>query len=157
MYRVGTGFDVHELVTGRKLILGGVLIEHEKGLSGHSDADVLTHALMDAILGALHLGDIGKHFPDTDAKYKGISSMKLLKKTVELMHENGYDIENADMTILAERPKLAPYRSLIEKSLAEALEIDLERVSVKATTTEGLGTYGREEGIGAQAIVLLKG
>jgi 2-C-methyl-D-erythritol 4-phosphate cytidylyltransferase/2-C-methyl-D-erythritol 2,4-cyclodiphosphate synthase len=154
-HRVGIGFDVHRFEAGGKLILGGIEIPFDKGLLGHSDADVLTHALMDAILGALRLGDIGKLFPDTDESYRGISSMILLKKVSALMREAGYRPENVDMTIVGERPKMAPYRSRIEKSIADALGVAPETVSVKATTTEKLGFTGREEGIGAEAIVLL--
>ncbi|MDR2610947.1 MAG: 2-C-methyl-D-erythritol 2,4-cyclodiphosphate synthase [Clostridiales Family XIII bacterium] len=152
----GTGFDVHALAEGRELILGGVPIPFEKGLLGHSDADVLTHALMDALLGALALGDIGTVFPDTDERYRGISSMTLLAEVMRLVRERGYAVANADMTIIAERPKMGPYRDEIIASLAAALGVDAARVSVKATTTEGLGFAGREEGIGAQAVALLK-
>jgi 2-C-methyl-D-erythritol 4-phosphate cytidylyltransferase/2-C-methyl-D-erythritol 2,4-cyclodiphosphate synthase len=154
-YRVGTGFDAHKLAGGRKLILGGVELPFEKGLLGHSDADVLTHALMDALLGALALGDIGKLFPDTDERYRGISSMKLLAEVTELISEREWRVENVDLTVIAERPKISPYREQITASLAEALGVEPLRVSVKATTTEGLGFTGREEGIAAQAVVLL--
>jgi 2-C-methyl-D-erythritol 2,4-cyclodiphosphate synthase/2-C-methyl-D-erythritol 4-phosphate cytidylyltransferase len=154
-YRVGTGFDAHELAPGRKLIIGGVELPFEKGLLGHSDADVLTHALMDALLGAIALGDIGKLFPDTDERYRGISSLELLAQVVEIIRERGWRVENADLTVVAERPKITPYRERITASLAEILGVESSRVSVKATTTEGLGFTGREEGIVAQAVVLL--
>jgi len=155
MLRVGLGYDVHALVEGRPLILGGVEIPHEKGLLGHSDADVLTHALMDALLGALALGDLGKHFPDTDERYRGISSLKLLGKIMELIEDKGYKVGNVDCIIAAQRPKLAPYIQQMRHNLAQALKTDQENVSVKATTTERLGFEGREEGISSQAIVCL--
>jgi len=158
-HRVGIGFDAHRFKAGQAasgpLVLGGVEIPFERGLEGHSDADVLTHALMDAILGALRLGDIGQLFPDTDARYEGISSMKLLEDVVSRMRAAGYAAENADSTLVCERPKIAPYHAEMERSLAEALGIPPERVSVKATTTEKLGFTGREEGIAAEAVVLL--
>jgi 2-C-methyl-D-erythritol 2,4-cyclodiphosphate synthase/2-C-methyl-D-erythritol 4-phosphate cytidylyltransferase len=154
-YRIGTGFDVHELADERKLILGGVEIPFPKGLLGHSDADVLTHALMDALLGALALGDIGKLFPDTDEKYRGISSMKLLSEVMKLVREHGFGVVNADLTVIADRPKISLYSESIRKSLSAAMGIKAERVSVKATTTEGLGFTGREEGIAAEAVVLI--
>ncbi|MDR1028758.1 MAG: 2-C-methyl-D-erythritol 2,4-cyclodiphosphate synthase, partial [Clostridiales Family XIII bacterium] len=141
---------------GRKLILGGVEIPYNRGLLGHSDADVLTHALMDALLGALSLGDIGRHFPDTDEAYRGVSSLELLDKVKALIERDGWTVGNADMTVVAERPRLSPYIDAIERRLAAALDIPPDRVSVKATTTEGLGFTGREEGMGAQAAVLLK-
>ncbi|SHN52993.1 2-C-methyl-D-erythritol 2,4-cyclodiphosphate synthase [Desulfitobacterium chlororespirans] len=155
MLRVGIGYDVHALVAGRPLILAGIDIPHEKGLLGHSDADVLTHTLMDALLGALALGDLGKHFPDTDERYRGISSMKLLEQVMKLLEERGYAIGNVDCIIAAQRPKLAPYIPQMRENLARALKTDLENVSVKATTTERLGFEGREEGISSQAIVCL--
>ncbi|WP_018214421.1 2-C-methyl-D-erythritol 2,4-cyclodiphosphate synthase [Desulfitobacterium hafniense] len=155
MLRVGIGYDVHALVAGRPLILAGIDIPHEKGLLGHSDADVLTHTLMDALLGALALGDLGKHFPDTDERYRGISSMKLLEQVMKLLEERGYAIGNVDCIIAAQRPKLAPYILQMRENLARALKTDLENVSVKATTTERLGFEGREEGISSQAIVCL--
>jgi len=155
MLRVGLGYDVHALVEGRPLILGGVEIPHEKGLLGHSDADVLTHALMDALLGALALGDLGKHFPDTDERYRGISSLKLLGKVMELIEDKGYKVGNVDCIIAAQRPKLAPYIQQMRYNLAQALKTEQENVSVKATTTERLGFEGREEGISSQAIVCL--
>ena len=155
--RIGHGYDVHRLVndTDRKLMLGGVEIPSELALEGHSDADVLTHALMDALLGAMGLGDIGRHFPDTDDKYLGISSMKLLARVMELVHENGAAVSNADVTVIAQRPKLAGYMEEMRKSLAEALGTDVSRVNVKATTEEHLGFTGRGEGISAHAVVLL--
>ncbi|MGE4273372.1 MAG: 2-C-methyl-D-erythritol 2,4-cyclodiphosphate synthase [Desulfitobacterium sp.] len=155
MLRVGIGYDVHALVEGRPLILGGIEIPHEKGLMGHSDADVLTHAIMDALLGALALGDLGKHFPDTDEQYRGISSMKLLELVMGLLAERGYKIGNIDCIIAAQRPKLAPHIAQMRENLARALHTEVENVSVKATTTERLGFEGREEGISSQAIVLL--
>ena len=153
--RIGQGYDVHKLVEGRKLILGGVEIPYEKGLLGHSDADVLVHAVMDALLGAAALGDIGQHFPDTDPEYEGISSIELLKKVGELLEEKGYIVENIDATIIAQRPKLLNYRSAMAENIAEALHLDVSRVSVKATTEEGLGFTGTGEGISSQAITLL--
>ena len=153
--RVGMGYDVHKLTEGRKLILGGVEIPYEKGLLGHSDADVLLHAIMDALLGAASLGDIGKHFPDTDPAYKGISSIKLLEHVGKLLDDHMYVIENIDATIIAQRPKLASYRPQMEENIAEALHLDPSRVSVKATTEEGLGFTGSGEGIASQAITLL--
>ena len=153
--RVGTGFDVHQLVEGRPLILGGVEIPFEKGLLGHSDADVLTHALMDALLGAAALGDIGRHFPDTDAEYKGISSLKLLEKVKKLIDEEFYQISNVDITLMAQRPKIKSYIGDMTKNIAKILEIDENRVNIKGTTTEKLGFVGREEGIAAQAACIL--
>jgi len=153
--RIGQGYDVHRLTEGRRMILGGVEIPYEKGLLGHSDADVLVHAVMDALLGAAALGDIGQHFPDTDPAYKGISSIELLKKVGELLEGQGYVIENIDATIIAQRPKLAPYRAQMAENIAAALGIEKEQVSVKATTEEGLGFTGTGEGISAQAIALL--
>ncbi len=153
--RVGHGYDVHRFAEGRKLILGGVEIPYELGLSGHSDADVLIHALMDAMLGAAGLGDIGKHFPDTDNKYKGISSMILLKKVKELIEEEGYSLSNADITVVAQKPKLAPYIDQIKKNIALALCTDVSDINVKATTEEHLGFTGRLEGISSHAVVLI--
>ncbi|MDR0817209.1 MAG: 2-C-methyl-D-erythritol 2,4-cyclodiphosphate synthase [Clostridiales Family XIII bacterium] len=154
--RIGTGFDVHAFAAGRKLILGGVEIAYGRGLLGHSDADVLVHALMDAMLGALALGDIGTHFPDTDERYKDISSMKLLAEVVSMIGAEGYTVSNTDMTIVAERPRLSGIIPDIELNIAEALGVGRARVSVKATTTEGLGFTGTEQGIGAQAAVILR-
>ena len=153
--RIGQGYDVHKLVAGRDLILGGVTVPYEKGLLGHSDADVLVHAVMDALLGAAALGDIGQHFPDTDPKYKGISSIALLKEVGALLEKEGYIIENIDATIIAQRPKLAAYRPQMAKNIAEALHLEVNQVSVKATTEEGLGFTGSGEGISSQAITLL--
>lgn len=153
--RIGQGYDVHCLVEGRRLIIGGVDIPYEKGLLGHSDADVLLHAVMDALLGAAALGDIGQHFPDSDERYKGISSIALLKKVGKILQENGYMIENIDSTVIAQRPKLLPYRPQMAENIAAALGIEKEQVSVKATTEEGLGFTGTGEGISAQAIALL--
>lgn len=155
--RIGTGYDVHRLVEERDLILGGVKIEHELGLLGHSDADVLLHAIMDAILGAAALGDIGMHFPDTDAKYAGISSITLLCEVKELIAERGYVIGNIDATIIAQRPKIRPYIEQIRQNIAKALEIAIDQVNIKATTEEHLGFTGREEGISAQAVCILEG
>lgn len=153
--RVGMGYDVHKLVEGRKLIMGGVTIPYEKGLLGHSDADVLLHAIMDALLGAAALGDIGKHFPDSDDKYKGISSIELLRHVGKLLDENNYVIENIDATIIAQRPKMRPYIDEMCKNIADTLNIDVNRVNVKATTEEGLGFTGTGEGISSQAICSL--
>lgn len=153
--RIGMGYDVHRLVEGRDLIMGGVKIPYEKGLLGHSDADVLLHAISDALLGAAALGDIGKHFPDTDPKYKGISSLTLLKHVGELLEENLYVIGNIDATIIAQKPKMAPYREQMRVNVAEALGISVNQVSIKATTEEGLGFTGSGEGISSQAIALL--
>ena len=154
--RVGMGYDVHRLTEGRDLILGGVKIPYEKGLLGHSDADVLLHAIMDALLGAAALGDIGKHFPDTDEKYSGISSMKLLKHVAGLLEENLYIVENIDATIIAQKPKMRPHIAQMEENIASALGIERDRVNVKATTEEGLGFTGSGEGISAQAICALE-
>jgi len=153
--RVGIGYDVHQLQAERKLVLGGVQIPFEKGLLGHSDADVLIHAIIDAMLGALALGDIGKHFPDSDDRYKGISSMELLEKVFKLIHQKGWHIGNVDSVIMAEKPKLGTYIQEMIGNIAENLQVDPVQVSVKATTTEKLGFIGREEGIAAQAIVTL--
>lgn len=154
--RVGMGYDVHRLTEGRDLILGGVNIPYEKGLLGHSDADVLLHAIMDALLGAAALGDIGKHFPDTDPTYKGISSLKLLEHVGRLLEDQLYVIENIDATIIAQRPKMAPYIDAMRKNIADALHIAVEQINVKATTEEGLGFTGRGEGISSQAICALE-
>ncbi len=153
--RIGSGFDVHRLAEDRELILGGVRIPFEKGLLGHSDADVLVHALIDAILGALCLGDIGQLFPDSDEAYRGADSVKLLVSVVGLMEERGFEIGNADLTVIAERPKMAPHIAAMRRNIASALNTAEENVSVKATTTEKLGFTGREEGIAAFASVLL--
>ncbi len=153
--RIGHGYDVHKLVPSRKLILGGVEIPYEKGLLGHSDADVLTHALCDALLGAMALGDIGKHFPDTDPKYKGANSIELLKEVSSMVKANCKALQNADITVLAQAPKLAPYIEKMRENLAEALQEDIEKISVKATTEEGLGFTGEGKGIAAHAVVIL--
>jgi 2-C-methyl-D-erythritol 2,4-cyclodiphosphate synthase len=155
MLRIGHGYDVHRLVVDRKLILGGVDIPYEKGLLGHSDADVLLHAIADAILGALALGDIGKHFPDTDPAYKGASSIKLLSHVAALAFERGYRVGNLDATIVAQRPKLAPHIEAMRANLAATLETEVGRINVKATTTEELGFAGRGEGIAAYAVVIM--
>jgi 2-C-methyl-D-erythritol 2,4-cyclodiphosphate synthase len=154
--RVGQGYDAHRLAEGRRLILCGVEVPHDRGLDGHSDADVAVHALMDALLGALGLGDIGGHFPDSDPAYKGISSMKLLDAVMEKITAAGFRPINADVTILAQKPKLAPYIPAMAENLASALQLPLSCVNVKATTTEHLGFEGREEGISAQAVCLLQ-
>ena len=153
--RIGMGYDVHRLVEGRELIIGGVKIPYEKGLLGHSDADVLLHAIMDALLGAAALGDIGKHFPDTDPAYKGVSSIKLLEKVGELLEENHVFIENIDATIIAQAPKMRPHIDTMRENIAKALLIDVGQVNVKATTEEGLGFTGSGEGISSQAICLV--
>lgn len=155
MIRTGIGYDVHALAEGLPLWLGGVQIPHSKGLVGHSDADVLIHAICDALLGAAALGDIGKHFPDTDPRYKGIDSKVLLKHVCALLRERGYEIGNVDSILCAQRPKVAPYIASMRTTLAECMGIAVDCVSVKATTTEHLGFEGREEGISAQAIVLI--
>jgi len=156
MIRIGYGFDVHKLTEDRDLFLCGEKVEYEKGLLGHSDADVALHALCDALLGAAALGDIGKHFPDTDEKYKGISSIRLLKEVMRLIREKGYKAVNADITISAQKPKLAPYIQKMRQNVADAMETDVDFISVKATTTEGLGFEGRGEGISASAVVLIE-
>lgn len=153
--RIGTGFDVHQLVEGRKLILGGVEIPYEKGLLGHSDADVLVHALMDAMLGAAALGDIGKLFPDNDDRFKGISSMKLLEEVGRVLKEKGYTLGNADVTVICQRPKLAGYIDEMRRGIAQVLDVETDRISIKATTTEKLGFTGRGEGIAAEAVCIL--
>ncbi|MDB1939669.1 2-C-methyl-D-erythritol 2,4-cyclodiphosphate synthase [Clostridium tertium] len=154
--RIGLGYDVHRLVEGRDLIIGSVKIPYEKGLLGHSDADVLLHAIMDSLLGASALGDIGKHFPDTDEKYKGISSIKLLEEVGKLLLNNGYSINNIDSTIIAQKPKMAPFIQQMRENIANALNIDLMQINVKATTEEGLGFTGNGEGISSQSICLLE-
>ena len=154
--RIGMGYDVHRLAENRKMIIGGVEIPYEKGLLGHSDADVLLHAIMDALLGAAALGDIGKHFPDTDPAYEGISSMKLMEKVGQLLEDNRYVIENIDATIIAQKPKMRPYIDTMRENIAGALGIELFQVNVKATTEEGLGFTGAMEGISSQAICMLQ-
>ena len=153
--RIGHGYDVHRLVEGRKLILGGVEVPHTLGLLGHSDADVLTHAVMDALLGAAALGDIGRHFPDTDPAYAGADSLKLLDHVVELLEEKGYQVGNVDATILAQKPKLAPHIEKMRDNLAARMKVEPDQVNVKATTEEKLGFTGAEEGIAAHAVALL--
>ncbi|MBP3890607.1 MAG: 2-C-methyl-D-erythritol 2,4-cyclodiphosphate synthase [Solobacterium sp.] len=154
--RIGQSTDIHRLVEGRDLILGGVLIPHEKGLLGHSDADALTHAVAEAILGALALGDLGKWFPDTDEKWKGVNSQIILKEVGRMMKEKGYRIGNVDSLILIEKPKMAPHIEAMRQNFAEALDCPISKISVKATRGEGLGFVGREEGVLAQAVVLLE-
>jgi 2-C-methyl-D-erythritol 2,4-cyclodiphosphate synthase len=156
MMRIGTGFDVHALVAGRPLVLGGVTIAHSRGLEGHSDADVLLHAIADALLGALALGDLGLHFPDTDARWKGADSRTLLREVVAKVVAAGWDVGNVDATVIAQAPKLAPHIAAMRANIAADLRCGLDTVSVKATTTERLGFTGREEGIAAEAVVLLR-
>ncbi|WP_130807999.1 2-C-methyl-D-erythritol 2,4-cyclodiphosphate synthase [Senegalia massiliensis] len=153
--KIGIGYDVHKLVKNRDLIVGGVKIEHEKGLLGHSDADVLTHAIMDSILGALSLGDIGKHFPDTNSEFKDASSISLLKKVYDSMYDKGYIIGNIDAVIVAQRPKMAPYIIDMRKVISDTLKTSIDNINIKATTTEELGFEGRKEGISAQSVCLL--
>jgi len=154
--RIGIGYDIHRLVTGRKLVLGGVTIPFEKGLIGHSDADVLVHALCDALLGAAGMGDIGSHFPDTDPKLKDIYSMMILARTSEMVSRKGFRIINLDSTIFADAPKLSPYRETMQINIAQTINIELDRVNIKATTFEGLGMIGKGEGIGAMSIALIQ-
>ncbi len=154
--RIGQGYDVHRLTEGRRLILGGVEIPHDKGLDGHSDADVLVHAIMDALLGAASLGDIGLLFPDSDEAYKDADSIKLLKIVGTRLSEHAYEIENIDSTIIAQAPKLRPYIDMMRENISRALALDIDRVNVKATTEEGLGFTGHKEGIAAQAVVLIR-
>lgn len=156
MYRIGQSIDIHRLVDGRKLILGGVEIEYDRGLLGHSDADVLVHAVIESIIGALGLGDIGKHFSDTDNQYKDISSLILLTKTYQMMDERGYVINNLDAIILAEKPKMAPYLNEMKKNIASILNCKLDDINIKATRGEKLGFIGHEEGMAAQCVVMLK-
>ena len=155
MLRIGHGYDVHQFADGRKCILGGVDVPSERGLLGHSDADVLTHALADAVLGAARLGDIGKLFPDTDPAYEGADSLKLLQEVAALVRKMGFEILDVDCTVAAQAPKLSPYRDEMRANLAQALGVDVEQVGVKATTTEGLGFIGRKEGVAAWAVALL--
>ena len=154
--RIGYGYDVHRLVEGRRLIIGGVEIAHEKGLDGHSDADVLVHAIMDALLGAAALGDIGRHFPDTHPAYKGADSILLLEKVGEIIEKEGYRVGNVDATIIAQAPKMAPHIDEMRVRIAKALRVDIDRISVKATTEEGLGFTGAKEGIASTAVCLLE-
>ena len=156
MYRIGNGYDVHRLIKGRKLILGGVDIPHGLGLDGHSDADVLCHALCDSLLGASGAGDLGKHFPDTEKKWKGISSLILLEKSGELVAKRGFQISNIDTTIVAQQPKIGPHIESMTTNISETLKIDPTQINIKATTTERLGFAGREEGIAAYAVTLLQ-
>ena len=154
--RIGMGYDIHRLVAGRKLVLGGIVIPFEKGLLGHSDADVLVHAIIDALLGAAGLGDIGQFFPDTAPEFKDISSLKLLSKTYEMIYSKGLTVQNIDVTIFAEAPKLLRYKAAMQKNIAQAIEIEPDRVNVKAKTFEGLGMVGKGEGMAAQCVALLK-
>ncbi len=156
MIRIGHGFDVHALVAGRKCIIGGVEIPHEKGLDGHSDADVLLHAICDALLGAAALGDIGKHFPPSDMRYKGIDSRELLKHVVALLRQKGYVVSNVDATVICEAPKLAPHTMLMCANVAADCQVDVSQINIKATTTEKLGFTGRGEGIAAEAVCLIQ-
>jgi len=156
MYRIGNGYDVHRLIKGRKLILGGVDIPHGLGLDGHSDADVLCHALCDSLLGASGAGDLGKYFPDTDNKWKGVSSLVLLEKSGELVAERGFQISNIDTTIVAQQPKIGPHIESMTTNISEILKVDPTQINIKATTTERLGFTGREEGIAAYAVALLQ-
>ena len=153
--RIGTGYDVHRLTPGRKLVLGGVTIPFEKGLLGHSDADVLVHSICDALFGAAGLGDIGLHFPDTDPKFKDISSIKLLEKTYKMVTKKGFNIVNIDSTVFVQEPKLSPFREKMQQNIARAINVKQNCVNIKATTTEGLGMFGRGEGIGAMSVVLI--
>ena len=155
-FRIGHGYDVHKLEEGKKFIIGGIEIDHDKGAVGHSDADVVIHVICDALLGALSLGDIGKHFPDTDNKYKGIDSKILLKKVMKLVKEEEYQISNVDVTILLQKPKLRNYIDSMRETLSNIMEINKSQISVKATTTEGLGFVGREEGVAAHCVCILK-
>jgi len=154
--RIGTGHDVHKLVSGRKLVIGGVTIPFEKGLLGHSDADVLVHSICDALLGAASLGDIGLHFPDTDPKFKDISSIKLLEKTYKMISEKGFNLKNLDCTVFAQEPKISPFREKMQQNIARAMNVNPNCINIKATTTEGLGMFGRGEGMGAMCVVLIE-
>ena len=156
MHRVGLGYDVHPLEEGIPLILGGVKIEHPLGLSGHSDADVICHSITDALLGAANIGDIGEHFPDTEEQYKGISSLELLRKSILLLKENGWEVVNIDVSVVAEEPKINPYKKEMTSNISEAMNCDVNSVSIKATTNEKLGTIGRGEGIAVFSVALLK-
>ena len=156
MFRIGQPSDIHRLTEGRRLVLGGVDIAHEKGLLGHSDADALVHAVAEAVLGALGLGDLGRHFPDTDPRFEGVSSLTLLSQTAQMMRQSGYRIGNVDALIMIERPKMAPYIAQMKNNLAQVLDCDPQQINVKATRGEGLGFVGREEGVLAQAVVLLE-
>ena len=156
MFRIGQSSDIHRLTEGRRFVLGGVDIAHEKGLLGHSDADALVHAVAEAVLGALGLGDLGRHFPDTDPRFEGVSSLTLLSQTAQMMRQGGYRIGNVDALIMIERPKMAPYIAQMKNNLAQVLDCDPQQINVKATRGEGLGFVGREEGVLAQAVVLLE-
>lgn len=153
--RIGNGYDVHRLQKGRRLVIGGVEIDYPSGLEGHSDADVLLHAICDALLGAAGMGDIGRHFPDSDMRYQGISSLYLLQEVGKKLHQAGFKVINIDSTVIAQKPRLAPYISAMRQNIARVMQIEVEQVNVKATTTEGLGFEGREEGISALAVALL--
>lgn len=155
-YKIGSGYDVHRLMSGRPLMLGGVEIKFHKGLDGHSDADVLVHAVCDAVLGAAGLGDIGEHFPDTDPQYKGVSSMVLLERCRALLRNQGYELVNLDAVVFAQAPKISPYKKQMAKNISTCLKTDETRVNIKATTTEKLGFAGKEEGIGAQCTILVQ-
>lgn len=156
MFRIGQSIDIHQLVEGRDLIVGGVKIEHDKGLLGHSDADILLHAVIESVIGALGLGDIGQHFPDTDPKYKGISSMILLEHCYHLMNDHGYEIHNLDSIILCEQPKMAPHIQKMKENVANTLHCNVNQINIKATRGEKMGFVGRQEGMVAQAVVLLR-
>lgn len=156
VHRIGIGYDVHAFVDARPFILGGVDVPYDRGLAGHSDADVLTHALMDALLGAMRLGDIGEHFPDTDEAFSGISSLELLKRVADLARDNGWRLVDADCVIVAEWPKVSPYRDRMRENISSCLGVDTSMIGIKATTTEGLGFAGRGEGVAAQAVVLME-
>ena len=154
-YRIGHGYDVHKLKTGEKFVIGGIEIDHDKGAFGHSDADIIIHVICDSILGALSEGDIGKHFPDTDEKYKGIDSKELLIEVVEILHKKGFEINNIDVTVLLQRPKLRNHIDKMIETLSAVMKIDKKKLSIKATTTEGLGFVGREEGVAAHCVTLI--
>lgn len=154
--RIGLGYDVHAFADGRELVLGGVRVPHERGLAGHSDADVIAHALMDAILGAMRMGDIGQHFPDTDERWAGADSLDLVRRVAAMMRDGGWFLADADCVLVLEEPKVSAHRDEMRRNLASALGVDVERVGLKATTTEGLGAVGRGEGVAAQAVVLLE-
>lgn len=154
--RIGLGYDVHAFTHGRPLVLGGVTVPHDRGLAGHSDADVLVHALMDALLGAMRAGDIGRHFPDNDPAYAGIASIELLRRVAELMVKRGWRLVDADTVLVLQRPRVSAFREMMRETMAEALGVEMDRIGVKATTTEGLGLTGREEGVAATAVVLLE-